>query len=76
MSRLLDHTIWWQIFPLGALGAPIRDRTGDDAARRLQHPEPWLDYLQELGGTGVLLGPSFTSVSPAAMRAAAAPQFA
>ena len=33
MSRLLDHTIWWQIFPLGALGAPIRDRTGDDAAR-------------------------------------------
>ncbi len=63
MSRLLDHTIWWQIFPLGALGAPIRDRTGDDAARRLQHPEPWLDYLQKLGCNGILLGPIFTSVS-------------
>ena len=63
MSRLLDHTIWWQIFPLGALGAPIRDRTGDDAAHRLQHPEPWLDYLQKLGCNGILLGPIFTSVS-------------
>ncbi|MFT0847941.1 alpha-amylase family protein [Actinomycetaceae bacterium L2_0104] len=63
MSLLLDHAIWWQIFPLGALNAPIRDRHGDDAAQRLQHPEPWLDYIQQLGCNGVLLGPIFTSVS-------------
>lgn len=63
MSQLLDHAIWWQVFPLGALDAPIRDRTGDDSASRLEHPGPWLDYVQQLGCNGLLLGPIFSSVS-------------
>lgn len=58
-------TIWWHIYPLGATGAPIRDRAGDDsdAAPRLRQLEPWLDYLIELGCDGLLLGPIFDSVS-------------
>ncbi len=63
VSQLLDHAIWWQIFPLGALDAPIRNRTGDDAASRLRNPIPWLDYVQKLGCNGLLLGPIFSSVS-------------
>lgn len=60
---LLDHTIWWQVFPLGALGAPIRDRDlAAEAAQpnphRLRKLDPWLDYLVELGCNGLLLGPS------------------
>jgi len=65
---LLDHTIWWQVFPLGALGAPIRDRDlAAEAAQpnphRLRKLDPWLDYLVELGCNGLLLGPIFESVS-------------
>ena len=29
---LVDHAIWWQVYPLGATGAPIRG--GADAAAR------------------------------------------
>lgn len=60
---LLDHTIWWQVFPLGALGAPIRDRTPDDAGHRLRKLDAWLDYFVELGCNGLLLGPIFESAS-------------
>ena len=66
---MLDSTIWWHIYPLGATGAPIRDRDSDnanraeDAAPRLRQLEPWLDYLIELGCDGLLLGPIFESVA-------------
>ena len=61
---MIDNTIWWHVYPLGATGAPIRDR-GDnpqDAAHRLPKLEAWLDYLIELGCNGLLLGPIFQSV--------------
>lgn len=60
---LLDHAIWWQVYPLGALGAPVRDRGGDDSGHRLPRLEPWLDYAVDLGCSGLLLGPIFESVS-------------
>ena len=66
---MLDSTIWWHIYPLGATGAPIRDRDSDnanraeDAAPRLRQLEPWLDYFIELGCDGLLLGPIFESVA-------------
>lgn len=58
---MLDRTIWWHVYPLAALGAPIRD--AKDAAHRLRDLEPWLDYLVELGCNGLLLGPIFESVT-------------
>lgn len=58
---MLDTTIWWQVYPLGSTGAPIRDRAGDDSGRRLRALESWLDYLIELGCNGLLLGPIFES---------------
>lgn len=59
---LMEHAIWWQVYPLGATGAPIRNEHGDPA-HRLTRLEGWLDYLVELGCNGLLLGPVFASVS-------------
>ena len=58
---MLDRTIWWHVYPLAALGAPIRGE--HDTAHRLRALEPWLDYLVELGCNGLLLGPIFASAT-------------
>jgi glycosidase len=58
---LVDHAIWWQVYPLGATGAPIRE--GSDVAHRLSRLEGWLDYAVELGASGLLLGPIFRSTA-------------
>ncbi|MBE6485060.1 MAG: alpha-amylase [Actinomycetaceae bacterium] len=63
---LLTDGIWWHVYPLGALGAPIRDRPtspGPEISHRLPRLEAWLDYAIELGCSGILLGPIFDSVS-------------
>lgn len=58
-----DHAIWWQIYPLGALGAPIRnwENSPDAFAPRLRKILPWLDYAVELGCNGILFAPIFQS---------------
>ncbi len=62
---LLDHAIWWHVYPLGATGAPIRDwRDSEDAhGSRLRRLIPWLDHVVELGCNGLLLGPVFVSAT-------------
>ncbi|WP_291314520.1 alpha-amylase family protein [Corynebacterium sp. UBA2622] len=59
---MIDDTIWWHVYPLGATGAPVRNREEVDAGHRLRQLGPWLDYLIELGCNGLLLGPIFESV--------------
>lgn len=56
-----DHVIWWHVYPLGALGAPIRE--GHDEVHRLPRLVGWLDYLVDLGANGLQLGPVFASSS-------------
>lgn len=53
----------WQIYPLGATGAPIRDWTdpGTDE-HRLRRLEPWLDHAAGISDM-LLLGPIFTSAT-------------
>jgi cyclomaltodextrinase len=55
----VDHAIWWHAYPLGFVGAP------EQAQSQVQHRLPalvdWLDYLVELGASGLLLGPIFAS---------------
>ncbi|MGX6606645.1 alpha-amylase family glycosyl hydrolase [Micromonosporaceae bacterium Da 78-11] len=53
------HAVWWQIYPLGFVGA-YPDR-GDRTAHRLSRVESWLDYAVELGASGLALGPIFAS---------------
>lgn len=58
-----EHVIWWHVYPLGFVGAPIRDDVDPDAAptHRLDRLVPWLDHVIELGLNGLLLGPVFAS---------------
>ncbi|WP_299518157.1 alpha-amylase family protein [uncultured Serinicoccus sp.] len=65
-DRLLDHAIWWHVYPLGAVGAPdVLEGDPADAVveHRLPRLEAWLDHVVELGCSGVLLGPVFASRS-------------
>lgn len=59
---LAEHVIWWHVYPLGAVGAPIRERE-EGLHHRLPRLEAWLDHVVELGCSGVLLGPIFASTS-------------
>lgn len=59
------NTIWWQVYPLGFTGAPVRPAS--DAERtitpRLDMIDAWLDYLIDLGANGLMLNPVFASTS-------------
>lgn len=58
---MLEHTILWHIYPLGATGADIRDTRAP--GRGLTSLIDWLDYAVDLGCNALLLGPIFASVS-------------
>jgi cyclomaltodextrinase len=68
----VEHAIWWHIYPLGFVGAPLdatparagADGTSDAApavVHRLDRIIGWLDYALELGVSGIALGPIFQS---------------
>jgi hypothetical protein len=62
MDRWIDHAVWWQVYPLGFVGAEPRALPADAApVPRLDRLEPWLDYLVDLGCNGLALGPVFAS---------------
>lgn len=62
----LASRVWYQVYPLGALGA---ERTNEDPlatvarAHRLPALERWLDHVAALGAGGLLLGPVFASLT-------------
>ncbi|WP_433088087.1 alpha-amylase family glycosyl hydrolase [Dactylosporangium sp. CA-052675] len=57
---------WWQVYPLGFVGAPVRPG-GTDAAEQVVHRlgriEAWLDHVVGLGLDGIALGPVFASMT-------------
>jgi cyclomaltodextrinase / maltogenic alpha-amylase / neopullulanase len=56
----VHYAVWWQVYPLGFVGAyPAGD--SDDDGHRLGRIEAWLDYAVELGASGLALGPVFAS---------------
>lgn len=55
------HAIWWQIYPLGFVGAPAERDPSAAAVPGLGRIEPWLDYVIEMGCSGIALGPIFAS---------------
>lgn len=64
MSPWVEHCIFWHVFPLRFLGAePTRLPADAPTQHRLPRLEPWLDYLIDLGASGLLLGPIFESES-------------
>ena len=57
----VEHVVWWQVCPLGFLDAPTA--ADPEVVHRLPSLENWLDYLIELGASGLALGPMFASSS-------------
>ncbi len=63
----VPHAIWWQIYPLGFVGAfPAPASEGLEeppgpAEHRLRRLVDWFDHAIELGASGVALGPIFAS---------------
>lgn len=58
-----EHVIWWHAYPLGFVGAPIREPDGAGPHHRLRRLVPWLDHITRLGANGLLLGPIFASTT-------------
>jgi len=58
-----EHVMWWHVYPLGFVGAPIREGVdpGADPVHRLERLVPWLDHVIALGLNGLLLGPVFAA---------------
>jgi len=55
------HAIWWQVYPLGFLGAEPESAPVSAPRPRLRMLAAWIDYLVELGANGLALGPVFSS---------------
>ena len=59
----VDHVVWWQVYPLGFVGAEKELGGLQGEVRRLPRLQGWLDHLISWGGNGLLLGPVFTSTT-------------
>ncbi len=58
------HAIWWQVYPLGFVGAfpgPEGSARADPGEHRLRRVAEWFDHAIELGASGIALGPIFAS---------------
>jgi cyclomaltodextrinase / maltogenic alpha-amylase / neopullulanase len=61
VASWVDHVIWWQVYPLGFVGAEGERVNRVAEPHRLRRLEGWLDHLIALGCNGLLLGPVFSS---------------
>jgi cyclomaltodextrinase / maltogenic alpha-amylase / neopullulanase len=59
----LEHLVWWQVYPLGFVGAEPMAGDGIAVRHRLGRLLAWLDYAVELGASGLALGPIFAASS-------------
>lgn len=57
----MAHAIWWQIYPLGFVGAFPADQPPSADEYRLRRIVGWLDHAVQLGASGLALGPIFAS---------------
>ena len=57
----VQHVIWWQVYPLGFVGAYPADPAPTAEEHRLRRIVEWLDPVVGLGTSGIALGPIFAS---------------
>jgi cyclomaltodextrinase / maltogenic alpha-amylase / neopullulanase len=57
----VQHAIWWQVYPLGFVGAFPADPPPTADEHRLRRIVDWFDHAIELGASGLALGPVFAS---------------
>jgi glycosidase len=53
--------VWWQVYPLGFVGAESEAAAGSGVVHRFGRLTAWLDYAADLGVSGIMLGPIFAS---------------
>ena len=63
MPDWVQNVVWWQVYPLGFVGAEPILPVDAETRHRLDHLRAWLDYAIELGASGLALGPVFASES-------------
>ena len=56
-----EHAIWWQVYPLGFVGAFPGAQSPEPGEHRLRRLAAWFDHAIELGASGIALGPIFAS---------------
>ncbi len=61
MGDWIRHAIWWQVYPLGFVGAFPSARPPGPEEHRLSRLIDWLDHAIGLGVSGIALGPVFAS---------------
>ncbi|OFJ53649.1 alpha-amylase family glycosyl hydrolase [Mycolicibacterium grossiae] len=61
MTGWVEHAIWWQVYPLGFVGAYPADPAPTAGEHRLGRIVDWLDHPVALGASGIALGPVFAS---------------
>jgi cyclomaltodextrinase / maltogenic alpha-amylase / neopullulanase len=59
----VEHAIWWQIYPLGFVGAYPADPPPGPDEHRLRRIADWFDHAIGLGTSGLSLGPIFASLT-------------
>jgi cyclomaltodextrinase / maltogenic alpha-amylase / neopullulanase len=57
----VKHAIWWQVYPLGFVGAFPAAQPPDPDEHRLRQLVSWFDHAIALGASGIALGPIFAS---------------
>ncbi len=63
MPEWIERAIYYHVYPIGLLGAPLTNDLSRPVAHHLRDLEPWIDHLITLGCNAVYLGPVFESVS-------------
>ena len=62
MPDWVKYGVFWHVYPLGFCGADIRPAGPRQFhGRGLDAIIPWLEYVRDLGASGLLLGPVFES---------------
>jgi len=61
LADFIEHAVWWQIYPLGFVGAEREAAACPEVKHRLGRIVDWLDYVVNLGVSGLLLAPIFSS---------------
>jgi glycosidase len=61
MPGWAENAVFYNIFPLGALGAPERNDFVSPPADRIARLSGWLGPAREVGANAILLGPVFES---------------
>ena len=62
MAGWVEHVIWWQVYPLGFVGAyPATGQPPTADEHRLRRLPEWFDHAIALGASGIALGPVFAA---------------